>query len=294
MSGFSYDQKRRPEAGSVLQPAKRQNSSWEVIPIAERRMISKKIVESARFIRMPASSQNLYFHLLLNADDDGIVEAFAVMNLIRANEDDLRVLVGKGFVQVLSEELVSYIVDWREQNRLRADRKTDSIYKELLLRVNPGVELLEMKDRSDMKSKRTGEAVLDALPEEDEISEKSGPSMDGPWTAQCSVGEFSSDQSLVECEERKIRAHLGTETLTQESYEKITKDFPADTVDLVIRRILDRPYYNCLNEKTIRKWCKEQADYEKKHGTKKNKFHNFEQRRYDYGELEERLFNHRG
>ena len=70
-------------------------------------MISKKVVESARFIKMPASSQNLYFHLVLNADDDGVVEAFTVMNLIRANEDDLRVLASKGFVQVLSEELVS-------------------------------------------------------------------------------------------------------------------------------------------------------------------------------------------
>ena len=58
-----------------------------MVIIAERRMISKKVVESARFIKMPASSQNLYFHLVLNADDDRVVEAFTVMNLIRVIKD---------------------------------------------------------------------------------------------------------------------------------------------------------------------------------------------------------------
>lgn len=249
-----------------------------MIAIAERRMISKKIVESAKFIKMPASSQNLYFHLVLNADDDGVVEAFTVMNLIRANEDDLRVLVGKGFVQVLSEELVSYIVDWREQNKIRADRKVDSIYKELLLRVNPEAELLEMKDRSDMKSSRTA----------------SGPSMDGQWTAQCSVVKDSLGKvSTGECSEEEVLARLGTETLTQKDYQKLTKDYHSDLVDLVIRRILEKPYYNCLNMRTIRKWCTEQKDYQTKHETKKDTFNNYEQRRYDYEELEKRLFNHR-
>lgn len=148
-----------------------------MISIAERRMMSKKIVESAKFIKMPVSSQNLYFHLLINADDDGVVEAFPVINLIRANEDDLRVLVSKGFVQVLNEDLVSFIVDWRVQNTLRADRKTDSIYKDLLLRINPGVELLEMKERSDTKGSR-----LSGLP------------ADGPWTAQYSIREDNTDK----------------------------------------------------------------------------------------------------
>ena len=140
-------------------------------------MISRKIVESAKFIKMPVSSQNLYFHLLINADDDGVVEAFPVINLIRANEDDLRVLVSKGFVQVLNEDLVSFIVDWRVQNTLRADRKIDSIYKDLLLQINPDVELLEMKERSDTKGSRLF-----------------GPSTDSPWTAQYSIREDNTDK----------------------------------------------------------------------------------------------------
>lgn len=257
-------------------------------------MISKKIVESARFIKMPASSQNLYFHLVLNADDDGVVEAFSVMNLIRANEDDLRVLVGKGFVQVLSEELVTFIVDWREQNRLRADRKVDSIYKDLLLRVNPDVDLLEMKNRSDRDTNRIGEAGHNVLPEKTESRDLLGPSWDRPGTAQCSVGKSSPEESIEECEERKILLRLGTETLTQNDYKNLAKDFPSDLLDLVIRRIMGKPYYNCLNEETIRKWCNDQVDYRKKQERRKNTFHDFEQRSYDYEALEEKLFNRRG
>lgn len=41
--------------------------------MAERRMLSEKIVESAKLLEMPSTSQNLYFHLIMNADDDGVV-----------------------------------------------------------------------------------------------------------------------------------------------------------------------------------------------------------------------------
>lgn len=113
--------------------------------MASRRMVSNKIIDSARFIKMPISSQCLYFHLIAKGDDDGVVEAFNVMRMVGATEDDLKVLVAKGFVVVLNEDLVSYITDWKEHNLIRADRKIDSIYKDLLLQVVSDVELLEKK-----------------------------------------------------------------------------------------------------------------------------------------------------
>ena len=147
--------------------------------MGDRRMISRKIVESARFLKMPATSQNLYFHLIVNADDDGVVEAYRVINMCNANEDDLKVLVGKQFVTVLNEDLVSYIEDWQEQNKLRADRKTDSIYQELLLERKPELQLLEKKERSDTKKAKN----------------KAGSSVDGPVTAQGKVIEDKSNQN---------------------------------------------------------------------------------------------------
>lgn len=242
--------------------------------IAERRMISKKIVESAKFIKMPATSQNLYFHLVLNADDDGVVESFPVLNLIRANEDDLRVLVSKGFVQVLNEDLVSFIVDWREQNTLRPDRKIDSLYKELLLRVNPDVDLLEMRERSDTKSTR-----------------KSGRSMDGPWTAQYKVIEGNiREENTREGKETEIAAQLGTEILTKDTYLTLVKEYSEEIVKRVITRILEHPYTGCLNEKTIREWCREQELARKRKKAKANNMDSDSERQYDFDALEKILF----
>lgn len=117
--------------------------------MAERRMFSKRIIGSARFLRMPGSTQALYFHLGMAADDDGIVEAYPIMQMVNASEDDLRLLAAKGFVKVLNEDLVTYILDWQENNKIRADRKVNSIYKDLLLQVMPETPLLEPRQRAD-------------------------------------------------------------------------------------------------------------------------------------------------
>ena len=100
--------------------------------MAERRMFAKAIIGSARFLRMPATSRLLYYDLGLDADDDGCVEAFSVMRKTGANEDDLRVLVSKGFVKILNEDLVSYILDWKVNNQIRKDRYHESVYKDLI------------------------------------------------------------------------------------------------------------------------------------------------------------------
>lgn len=119
--------------------------------MGERRMFSLKIMNSAKFLKMPIDAQNLYFHLGLRADDDGIVEAFSVMRLIGSNEDNLKLLHLKEFVHILNEDLVTYITDWREHNTIRADRKIDSIYKDLLVKILPQTQLLESKERADRK-----------------------------------------------------------------------------------------------------------------------------------------------
>lgn len=114
-------------------------------------MFSRRICESARFLQMPSSTQNLYFHLGLHADDDGIVEAFSVLRIVNATEDDLRILVAKRFVIILNEDLITYIVDWTENNRIRSDRKVDSIYQDLLLQIVPDAPIQKRKQRADRK-----------------------------------------------------------------------------------------------------------------------------------------------
>lgn len=125
--------------------------------MADRRMFSNNITNSANFLKMPATSRLLYYDLGMAADDDGIVEAFTVMRTTGATEDDLKILITKGFIIILdSENLIVFIKHWRENNKIRADRKKNSIYINLLLKVMPEVNLLEPAQRADVK-KRTAD-----------------------------------------------------------------------------------------------------------------------------------------
>ena len=135
--------------------------------MAERRMFAKSVISSARFLRMPPSSRLLYYDLGMQADDDGVVEAFTVMRTTGATEDDLRVLCSKGFVVVLNEDLVSYIKDWKTNNFIRNDRYRPTIYKELIVKMNcvdepptdgiPNVNQMDTQDRIGKDRIETGE-----------------------------------------------------------------------------------------------------------------------------------------
>ena len=106
--------------------------------MAERRMFAKSVIGSARFLRMPSTSRLLYYDLGMQADDDGVVEAFSVMRTTGATEDDLRVLASKGFVSVLNDDLVTCITDWSRNNYIQKDRYHPSIYKEILVKLADG------------------------------------------------------------------------------------------------------------------------------------------------------------
>jgi hypothetical protein len=95
--------------------------------MAQRRMFSKSITNSSQFLMMPQSSQNLYFHLGMNADDDGFCEHFSIMRMTDSKPDDLKVLQAKGYVNVFDDKVL-VVIDWKENNYLRNDRYTPSKY----------------------------------------------------------------------------------------------------------------------------------------------------------------------
>lgn len=130
-----------------------------------RRMFSLRIANSARFLQMPTESQLLYFHMVLRADDDGVVESYPLLKLLGSTPDAFRVLLARGFVRELNEDQVVIIADWKEHNTIRADRKVDSIYKSLILEKAPDIKLLEPKPRSDVNdnTKRVGGQSTDGI-----------------------------------------------------------------------------------------------------------------------------------
>lgn len=94
--------------------------------MAERRMFSVRVVETDSFLDMPLSTQALYFHLGLNADDDGfLANPRMVQRMIGCAEDDLKLLLTKGFVLSVGNG-VCVIRDWKLNNYIRKDRYTES------------------------------------------------------------------------------------------------------------------------------------------------------------------------
>lgn len=121
--------------------------------MAERRMFSKKIVGSARFLRLPPTARLLYYDLGMQADDDGVVEAYTVLQMTHADETDLNALVEKGFIRILNEDFVSLIIDWKTNNLIKKDRYRPSFYADLLSGTqvepiwNPSGTQVEPQDR---------------------------------------------------------------------------------------------------------------------------------------------------
>lgn len=98
--------------------------------MAERRMFAKSVVESDAFVDMPVSAQALYFHLGMNADDEGFINnPKMIQRCIGANADDLTVLASKGFV-IPFDSGVIVIADWKRNNYLQKDRIKKSLCEE--------------------------------------------------------------------------------------------------------------------------------------------------------------------
>ena len=112
-------------------------------------MFSNRIANSAKFLQMPTEAQLLYFHMILRADDDGVVESYPLIKMLGVPIDNFKVLLTKGMIKILNEDQVIVITDWLEHNKIRADRKVDSIYLPLLRQKHPELPVLDAQPRAD-------------------------------------------------------------------------------------------------------------------------------------------------
>ena len=97
--------------------------------MAEKRMFSNRVIDTDEFLEMPATAQMLYFHLSMNADDDGFVgKPKTIMRMCRASQDDLTVLLGKQFVISFNTGVI-VIRHWKIHNFIRKDTYQPTIYE---------------------------------------------------------------------------------------------------------------------------------------------------------------------
>ena len=97
--------------------------------MAERRMFSKTIINSDLFLDLPSSAQNLYFHLSLNADDEGFVNSpKKIMKYVNSQIEDMELIVENGFIKKFDSGIV-VIIHWNLHNYIQKDRFKATIYQ---------------------------------------------------------------------------------------------------------------------------------------------------------------------
>ena len=98
--------------------------------MANRRMFAKTIIDSDAFLDMPPSTQVLYFHLAMRADDDGFINnPKTIMRIVGAKDDDIKLLIAKRFIIPFASGVV-VIKHWRIHNYIQKDRYTETKYIE--------------------------------------------------------------------------------------------------------------------------------------------------------------------
>lgn len=96
--------------------------------MARRRMFSLDVIDTDRFLDMPSSTQNLYFHLGMRADDEGFVASpRRVQKNVNATEDDMKILIAKEFI-IPFETGVCVVTHWKMHNYIQNDRSKPTIY----------------------------------------------------------------------------------------------------------------------------------------------------------------------
>lgn len=117
--------------------------------MADRRMFAKTIIDSDAFLDMPLSTQSLYFHLSMRADDDGFINnPKKIQRMIGASDDDLKMLVVKRFIIPFDSGIV-VIKHWKIHNYIRGDRKKETVYPRemsLLLEKENGAYTLKSEE----------------------------------------------------------------------------------------------------------------------------------------------------
>lgn len=223
--------------------------------MAEKRMFTQKIIDSDAFLDMPLSTQALYFHLNMRADDDGFINnPKKISRYIGTSDDDLKLLIAKRFV-LCFENGVIVIKHWRMHNTIRKDRYNPTTYQEQYA-------LLEVKSNNAYTEKTDGNHLATAW-------QPNGNRL----ATQYSIGEYSIDKkSIVEDmpvndgqpppkPTKQVKHKHGEYTnvlLTDEELEKLKAEYPdwAERIERLSSYVASTGKRYKSHYATIRNWAR--------------------------------------
>ena len=252
--------------------------------MAERRMFAKTIIDSDAFLEMPLSSQALYFHLSMRADDDGFVNnPKRIQRLVGANENDLGMLIAKHFL-IPFESGIVVIKHWRIHNYIQNDRYKKTVYtdeKALLdIKSNKAYTFkndLCIQDEEDMYP----ECIQDVSKMDTQVR-LGKVRLDKDRLVEGSIGEISVEEQTTAPTTTKHGEHYLI-TLTPAEYQGLINLYGEQTVNFTIGKMdnwlyeNNRRYSNCYSK--IIDWIEGDKKRESQQPRpSKSTFNNFDQR----------------
>ena len=132
------------------------------------------------------------FHLGMRADDDGFVSSpKRVTVMIGANQDDLKLLIAKGFIIALEDGII-VIRHWKQNNYIQNDRRKNTIYQSQLaaLTVNNGIYEVDTECIQNVSEMDTQISI------DKNSKEKDSKGKDNIKALKCARIYFPNDESL--------------------------------------------------------------------------------------------------
>ena len=208
--------------------------------MAERRMFAKTIIDSDAFLDMPLSSQALYFHLAMRADDDGFINSpKKIQRVIGGSDDDLKLLIAKRFI-IPFESGVVVIKHWKIHNFIRNDRYKPTVYQDEMACLSTKENRAYSIDCSE---------VSELLPAGMPVGIPNDNQVGASWETQVRLGKDSIGKSSVVKEsaaaappapaprpkpEKHKYGTYGWVRLTDAQYAKLVKDLGQAELDRCI------------------------------------------------------------
>ncbi len=182
--------------------------------MADRRMFALTVIDSDAFLEMPASTQSLYFHLGMRADDDGFINnPIKIQRSVGSSNDDLKLLIAKNFILPFDSGVI-VIKHWRMHNYIRKDRYKETNY---------------LEEKGQLTLKTNGSYTINntvGIPLDNQMSTVGQPSI-----GKDRLGKVNKDK-----EDAKI-AYAPYVSLKQDEYDTLVSTHGEEMVRLMIKKL---------------------------------------------------------
>lgn len=226
-------------------------------------MFSKDITGSDAFREMPPSSQALYFHLGMEADDDGFLDNYkGLMRAMNASEDDLKILLTKRFI-ILFPTKVIVVKHWLINNTIRKDRYNETKHldekRALVVKENgsytelssgkPLVNQLATKRQPSIEENRIEEKSIAAVAAPFSLKEEIKKLEDHPRRDLNIIGfylkkkgtKLTTTEQFNQALKRHLRAAVSLKPFSDEQItaaaSKAARDYPEWTIDTLVKLV---------------------------------------------------------